>query len=90
MEETITPFQRLAGQAWEHHQIDMAPIGMAPFAKFRRQGLLLSRQLLGLQVLEALVHLVEGAVNKLGRLLGGHGWAREGWSRCNHDAREGL
>ena len=40
----------------------MAPIGMAPFAKFRRQGSLLSRQRLGLQVLEALVHLVEGAV----------------------------
>jgi hypothetical protein len=45
---------------------------------------------LGLQVLEALMHQVEGAVNQLGRLLGGHDWAREGWSRCNHDAREGL
>jgi hypothetical protein len=28
---------------------------------------------LGLQVLEALVHQVEGGVNQLGRLLGGHG-----------------
>jgi hypothetical protein len=53
MEETIPPFQRLTGQAGEHHQIDMAPAGMAPFAKFRRQGPLLGGQGLGLQVLEA-------------------------------------
>ena len=67
------PLQDLAGQAGEHHQIDMAPTGMAPFPKFRRQGPLLGSQGLGLQVLEALVHQVEGGVNQLGRLLGGHG-----------------
>jgi hypothetical protein len=49
--------------------------GVAPFAKFLGQGVLLAGQGLGLQVLEPLVHQVQGVVNKLGRLLGSHGIA---------------
>ena len=45
---------------------------------------------LGLQVLEALVHQVEGVINQLGRLLGGHGWARESWGRCKHRTQTQL
>jgi hypothetical protein len=33
---------------------------------------------------------VEGAINQLGRLLGGHGWAREEWIRCNHRTKTEL
>jgi hypothetical protein len=90
MEEAITPFQRLAGQARKHHEIDMAPTGMAPFSKFLSQGPLLGRQRLGLEVLEALVHQIQGVVDELGRLLGGHGSAREGWTRCNQTTQGKL
>jgi hypothetical protein len=81
MEETITPFQRLAGQAGEHHQIDMAPIGMAPLPKFRRQGPLLESQGLGVQVLKALVHQIEAGANQLGRFRGGHDWTQTSQKR---------
>jgi hypothetical protein len=45
---------------------------------------------LGLQVLKTLVNQVEGGVNQLGRLLGGHGWACECCTRCSHEAQERL
>jgi hypothetical protein len=62
-------------QAGKHHQVDMAAYRMAPFPEFLSQGVLLSGQRLGLQVLEPLVHQVKGVVNELGRLLGRHGIA---------------
>jgi len=56
---------------------------MAPFPEFLSQGELLAGQGLGLQVLETLVHQVQGVVYQLGRLLGGHGIDCAGWGGCN-------
>lgn len=84
------PRAALAGQAWEHHQINVAALGMAPLAKFSRQGPLLGRQRLGLEILKALVHQIKGLINHLGRLLGGHGSAREGCSVCSQIQPRGL
>lgn len=56
---------------------------MALFAEFLSQSVLLAGQSLGLQVLQPLVHQVQGVVDQLGRLLGGHGVAHGGWAGCN-------
>ncbi len=50
----------------------MATDGLAPFAEFGRQGVLLSPHRLGLQVEQALMHQVKGVVNQLGSLFRGH------------------
>jgi hypothetical protein len=42
---------------------------MAPLAELSRQGPLLSRQRLGLEILKALMHQIKGLINHLGRLL---------------------
>jgi hypothetical protein len=61
----------------------MAANGMAPFAEFLGQGVLFAGQGLGLQVLEPMVHQVQGVVYQLGRLLGGHGGEYEEWAGCS-------
>jgi hypothetical protein len=48
---------------------------MAPFAKFIRQGLVLFLQGVILQILQALMHKIERAVDQLSRLFRGHGVA---------------
>jgi len=60
------------GQAGEHHQIDVTAIGLAPLAEFGGQGPLFMVEALGFQLLQPLVHTVEGIVNQLGGLLGCH------------------
>ena len=67
-------------QAGEHHQVDVAAGGLAPFAEFSCEGAVLLGQRLGLKILEALVHQIEGVVDQLGSLFGGHGTAGEGRS----------
>ena len=63
---------------------------MAPLAELSRQGPLLSRQRLGLEILKSLMHQIKGLINHLGRLLRGHGSAREGWCGCSQIQPRGL
>ena len=55
-----------------HHQIDVPPQGLAPLAELSRQGLLIVLVLGRLQLLEPLVHQIQGVVDQLGGLFGGH------------------
>ena len=55
-----------------HHQINVPPQGLAPLAELGRQGLLVALVLGRLQLLEPLVHQIQGVVDQLGSLFGGH------------------
>ena len=59
----------------------MAALGVTPLPKLLGQGVLLLGERLGLEALEALMDQVEGLIDQLGRLLGGHGMAHDDWSR---------
>ena len=77
----------VAGEAGEHHQVDVAANGLAPLAELRRQGALLGAQGLGLEGAEALMHQIQRVVDQLGSLFGGHGiggdWApKTCWDSC--------
>lgn len=61
------------GQAGKHHQVDVATGGMAPFAEFLSQGLVVFAEALILEILQALMHLIEGVVNQFGGLFRCHG-----------------
>lgn len=63
----------------KHHQINMTTGRLAPFTELRRQGLVLLGKSLGLEILQSLVHQIEGVVDQLGGLFGGHGTAGDGW-----------
>ena len=63
------------GQSRKHHQVDVAPGGLAPFAEFGRQSLVLMVEGLRLQIQQALMHQIERVVDELGSLFGGHGIA---------------
>ena len=62
----------------KHHQIDVATGRLAPFAEFGRQGLVLLGKGLRLEILEALMHQIQGVVDELGGLFGSHGTSEEG------------
>jgi len=47
--------------------------GMAPFTKLVGQGLVFRLQGEVLEILEALMHQIQGVVDQLGGLIGGHG-----------------
>jgi hypothetical protein len=68
----------------------MAPFRVAPLPKLLRQGVVLPGQTLVLEILETLMHQVEGLVDQLGRLLRGHGVARRGWGGCRGAERLAL
>jgi len=51
---------------------------MAPFAEFSGQGAVFLAQVSGLEFLQSLMHQIEGAVDQLGGLFGGHGRAGGG------------
>ncbi len=61
------------GESGEHHQVDVATGGMAPFAKFLSQGMVVFAEALILEILQALMHLIEGVVNQFGGLFRRHG-----------------
>ena len=65
-------------EARKHHQIDVATGRVAPFAEFGRQGLVLLGKGLRLEILEALMHQIQGVVDQLGGLFGSHGTSEEG------------
>ena len=65
-------------KAWKHHQVDVATGRLAPFPKLRGQGPVLLGQRLRLKILETLVDQIEGVIDQLGGLFGGHGTAGEG------------
>ena len=50
----------------------MPPQGLAPLAELGRQSLLVVLVLGRLQLLEPLVHQIQGVVDQLGGLFGGH------------------
>ena len=56
----------------------MATGRLAPFAEFGRQGLVLLGKGLRLEILEALMHQIQGVVDQLGGLFGSHGTSEEG------------
>jgi hypothetical protein len=45
---------------------------VAPFPEFFRQGALFGLEAAGLQILQPLMHQIEGVVDQLGCLIGGH------------------
>jgi len=59
-------------KARAHHEINVAPQGLAPLAELGRQSLLVVLVLGRLQMLEPLVHQIQGVVDQLGGLFGGH------------------
>ncbi len=67
------------GEAWKHHQIEMAIGWMAPLPELLRQGMMLADQGPGLQILEPLMHQIKGVVNQLGSLFRRHGGAPLEW-----------
>ena len=71
------PGQQASGtrQSGKDHQVDVTTNRVPPLTEFIRQGLVLALEGEGLQILEPLVHQVEGAVDQLGSLVGGHGMA---------------
>ena len=46
---------------------------MAPLAEFCGQGAVFLAQVSGLEILQSLMHQIEGVVDQLGGLFGGHG-----------------
>jgi len=60
-------------QTGAHHQIDVAAIGVAPLPEFFGQGLVgLGLIALG-QQRQPLMHQIQGVVDQLSGLFGGHG-----------------
>ena len=62
----------------KHHQVDVAAGGLTPFAELSRQGLVLLGKGLGFEILQALMDQIEGVVDQLGGLFGGHGTTGDG------------
>jgi hypothetical protein len=75
--ETDAPSLNRSGsgrrKARTDHQIDVPARGMAPLAELIGQGLAGMGLLVGFQLLQALVHEIEGVVDQLGGLFRGHG-----------------
>ena len=50
----------------------MTANGLTPLAELSGQGLVLRLKRLGFEVEQPLVHQIEGVIDQLGRLVGGH------------------
>jgi len=61
-----------AGQSGEDHQIDVPTRGVTPFPELLRQGAVFLHQGLGFEILQALVHKIQGVVDELGGLFRRH------------------
>lgn len=56
----------------------MATGGVTPLAELGGQGAVFLAEIVGFEVLETLMHQIEGVVDQLGGLFGGHGGAGGG------------
>jgi hypothetical protein len=61
------------GESRANHQVDVPTAGMAPLAKLLSQGLMGLGLLLMLERDQTLMHQIEGVVDELSGLFGGHG-----------------
>ena len=64
-------------QTREDHQIDVPTTGLTPLPELGSQSPLLLRKGLGFEVLQALMHQIQGVVDQLGGLFRGHGLGGE-------------